>query len=474
MQINVNSRFFEVKALREDALDWDVLGHEYAHYLANKGASSLFANSPGGPHDGSSTIPSNGKEKGIRLAWSEGWATFFEILAQIEPTQNLLALPAIPNAGDRIYHDTEDGAVADDLETFSNTGLTGAGQGYACEYSISGMLYDLCDGDVDTSVDGLSQDLVNVTMKQIWNIFNMADLDNVGKFYNALCVLVGYDVNTMLLFSQIFDLNNIGPELQTPAEGLIVSSVVSPEFKWQANGDPTAGYAHDRFALVIAKNNFTEIVGIKDDILDIKYTFTDDEWAAIASQSDDTGKFQWVVLGYNSLDPRMPADWALGKFISNMQSFQLRAYHVRLTWTTLGADVDLHLSPPSGTDCYYANRNPDWGVQGDVSDDPSLDRDCITSCTEENITLDKVVDPGTYQVWVHYYSDHDMGATTATIEVFKYGQSIGVTSQGLSETGDRWDVFSFSVGASAAMTIKENSGGVIHGVVSPAPKKQDE
>jgi len=460
-----------IELLRADGLDWDVIGHEYGHFLASKGASSRFDTSMGGNHDGSSTIPSNGKDRGVRLAWSEGWATFYEILAQVEPTQNLLTLPAVPNAGDRIYQDTEDGNAADDLETFSNTSITGKGQGYSCERSISGMLYDLCDSGVDTSVDGTSKDYVDITLKQVWNILNSGDWDDVGKFYNALCGIVGYDIASILFFSPVFALNNIGPELDTPSEGEAVSSVISPVFKWNANGDPNAGYQHDRFDLIIAKNNFTELVGIKENIADTKYTFTDAEWQAIAAQSDDTGEFQWAVTGYNSANPRMPEAAGLGKFVSNTQSFKLRAYHIRLTWTTLGADVDLHFTGPGGSDCYYGNRNPDWGAAGDASDDPSLDRDCITSCTEENITIDKVVTPGEYSVWVHYYSDHDMGATTATVEIYQYGRLISTSSQGLAETGDRWDVFSFSVG-SAGPTIITDDGRVTKGVTGLPPKQQ--
>ena len=461
--------------LRKDALDWDVIGHEYGHYLADKGSSSVIDTSPGGAHDGSSAIPTLGKDAGVRLAWSEGWATFYSIIAQIEPSQTLLSLPNIPNVGDRIYHDTEDGTATDDLETFTNTGLTGAGQGYACEYSISGVLYDLCDADVDTSCDGLSKDIVDITPKQLWNVMNSGAWDDVGKFYNALCTIVGYDVATILYFSPIFALNNVGPELSTPAEGTVVSSVVSPEFKWTANGDPTAGYAHNHFDLVIAKNNFTELVGIKEDIQDIKYTFTETEWAAITAQSDGTGEFQWAVTGYNSINPRLPTAAGLGKFVSNTQTFKLRAYHIRLTWPTVGADVDLHLKPPSGTDCYYANRNPDWGVAGDLTDDPSLDRDCITSCAEENLTVDKVTTPGNYRVWVHYFSDHDMGATTATIQIFQYGQLISTASHVLSETGDSWNVFDFSIGASAnSDIIVECPREIIRGVTGLPPKQPEE
>jgi len=460
--------------LRQDALDWDVLFHEYGHFVQDKGSSSQFDNSPGGAHSGGSTIPIHGKNKGVRLAWSEGWATFFGIEAQIEPTQTLLALPGIPNAGDRIYQDTEDITVTADLETIGNTSLTGTGQGYASENSIMAVLYDLCDGAADGSVNGLSKDYVDVTPKQIWNIVNMGDFDNVGKFYNALCAIVGYDINTMLQFTQVFAMNNVGPELQSPAEGYVVSSVVSPEFKWWANGDPTSGYAHDQFALVVAKNNFTSIIGIKDNIQDTHYTFTDAEWAAITAQSDETGLFQWAVVGYNSIDPRMPDASGLGQFISNAQTFQLRAYHIRLTWTTLGADVDLHLSPPGGTDCYYGNRNPDWGVSGDYTDNPSLDRDCITSCTEENITVDRVTAPGTYRVWVHYYSDHDRGPTIAMIELFRYGQLIGAASQYLGDTGDRWNVFDFTIGGAGLVSFGEMYEDVTRGVVGLAPKQEED
>ncbi|MDP2990113.1 MAG: hypothetical protein Q8O57_06055, partial [Kiritimatiellota bacterium] len=234
------------------------------------------------------------------------------------------------------------------------------------------------------------------------------------------------------------------------------------------------GYAHDRFDLAIGKNNFSEIIGIKENIQDTKHTFTDAEWAAVAAQSDDTGEFQWVVTGYNSLDPRMPTAAGLGKFVSNTQNFKLRAYHIRLTWTTTGADVDLHLTAPGGSDCYYNNRNPDWGVQGDASDNPSLDRDCITSCTEENITLDKVTSPGTYRLWVHYFSDHGLGATTATIEIYQYGRLIGGSSSGLSATGDRWDVFSFSVGSALAPAIITDNGLVTKGVTGLPPKPQED
>ena len=95
----------------------------------------------------------------------------------------------------------------------------------------------------------------------------------------------------------------------------------------------------------------------------------------------------------------------------------------RLTWPEAGADVDLHLIRPGGSlngsgDCYFGNGNPDWGESIVDCDDPTLDVDCITGCTVENIRLGKP-ETGTYNIMVHYYSDHGLGPAnpSVTLEV---------------------------------------------------------
>ncbi len=459
-------RAMTISILRTDALDWDVIAHEYGHFLADKGASSQFDTSLGGAHDGGSTIPVHGKEKGVRLAWSEGFATWYAIMSQIQPTQNLLALPSVPKAGDRFWDDTEDARIHDDLETPAQN------EGYAAEESLQGLLYDMCDSHVDRSADGLSLDNINVTPKIIWNILNSGNWDDVGKFYNTVCGLLGYDIPALFQISQLFAMNNVGPELKAPAEGYIVSSAISPEFSWLANGDPTAGYQHNRFTLVIANRNFTQLLAIKDNIQTTKFKFDSDVWQAIVEQSDDTGIFQWAVLGHNTVAPRIPGADGLGNFLSNMQNIQVRAYHIRLRWSKNGTDVDLHFRPPSGAsysgwrysgDCAYYNRNPDWGIPGDARDNPHLDRDCISSGTEENITLDRVSTPGTYKVLVHYYSDHGDGATAAMVEIFRYGRLILADHTTLSETGDVWVPFIVNVRGDGDLRFEPAPGQVMRG-----------
>ena len=341
--------------LRADALDWDVLYHEYGHYLGDKGASSNFDNSPGGDHSGGSTIPLHGKPNGIRLAWGEGWATFFAIASQVAPTATSfgLVLPSIPNAGDRVYNDTEDGILTNDLETI---GYGPLGDGYASEYSISSALYDLLDADVDISPDSAAKDEVTVSHKQIWYSLNTGDWDDVGKFYNYASSLFMTDPATQEKMGAIFAMNNIAPELGLPDDGDAVSSLNSPTFEWTANGDPDPLYEHDIFQLLIFLTDGTTntLLHSESPITTTSHTLTDPEWQAIVQAGDPDLEYKWVVLGVSQLSGRMPpTGLGLEAFLSNAHTFTLGSmYFLPDTgqWqdftSTYGEDSDFTIYPP--------------------------------------------------------------------------------------------------------------------------------
>ena len=84
-------------------------------------------------------------------------------------------------------------------------------------------------------------------------------------------------------------------------------------------------------------------------------------------------------------------------------------------------DLDLHLRHPNGPwqddlwDVDFTNRNPDWGIEGDTSDDPTLDRDAISTEGPEQITMRQPEDGVVYQVGVHVYNDSNNGPTLAEI-----------------------------------------------------------
>jgi hypothetical protein len=131
-----------VHALLFDRWDWDVLEHEYAHHVARwRGLDD----SHGGPHSGSDNLGATDKYAGIRLAWTEGWATFFAISAQAALGTAALG---IPNVGDSLYTDTGGGNWGYDLETER-------GLGEDNEISVQVALWDLFDS-ADDGVDHIT------------------------------------------------------------------------------------------------------------------------------------------------------------------------------------------------------------------------------------------------------------------------------------------------------------------------------
>jgi len=130
--------------------------------------------------------------------------------------------------------------------------------------------------------------------------------------------------------------------------------------------------------------------------------------------------------------------------------------HLILNWDVEGgSDVDFHFYPESGTlfscdDCFYSNMSPDWGTAGDIIDDPFLDYDDLEGPGPENINVDEL-QPGTYIIAVHYYSDTGSGggeedfssseSANATVDVYLGGtlrQTFGPVH--LGGTDDTWNV----------------------------------
>jgi len=98
---------------------------------------------------------------------------------------------------------------------------------------------------------------------------------------------------------------------------------------------------------------------------------------------------------------------------------------VGLTWDELGDDFELHLVRPGGQintadDCTWTTcvgAGPDWGVEGDASDDPRKDVDNTGAYGPENIFL-AGPEEGTYTVLVEHWGGGDANAPgTVTFNV---------------------------------------------------------
>ena len=128
--------------------------------------------------------------------------------------------------------------------------------------------------------------------------------------------------------------------------------------------------------------------------------------------------------------------------------------HLVLNWDVSGgSDVDFHFYKESGTifscdDCFYSNMSPDWGVAGDIIDDPFLDYDDLEGPGPENINVSELPD-GSFIIAVHYYSDTGSGGSdsgfsadaNATVQVYIEGtlvDTFGPTN--LDSTDWTWNV----------------------------------
>lgn len=265
--------------LSDDYCDWDVILHEFGHYIAD---TINIENSPGGDHSSSQDLlnTQSSKSKAIRLAWSEGWATYLSIASQ-----RYLSLGGIPNVGDYNYTDTIDSTLNYSIRTPSAIGE-------ANERDVSYMLIMLTDYfDSKNGVDGY---------KYIWNTAKSAGCESFSEFYNAL---VGKSEN-----NNYTTMNQIGQYAQNAKISPTVSctnnnSTACPTFTINTIGNSNFDYS---YSLHFATSSLTNQLNISP-ISGASYTLSPDQlnllmttypngfvwWASVDCTSSPN---HWIVL----------------------------------------------------------------------------------------------------------------------------------------------------------------------------------
>lgn len=132
--------------------------------------------------------------------------------------------------------------------------------------------------------------------------------------------------------------------------------------------------------------------------------------------------------------------------------------YIEMTWDTPadddqtdtgfnGSDMDLHLLHPDGCwnerpwDCYFDNRDPDWGIPFSDADNPTLAIDDTDGAGPEVIRLGRPSDATTYRVAVNYYNDRRLGPSTPMVRIFLFGRLQGeFIGPEMTERGQWWDV----------------------------------
>jgi hypothetical protein len=175
-----------------DHFDNSVIVHEYGHVMEDQFAIS---NSPGGQHDGNSIIDP-------RLAWSEGWADFFQAAVL---NRNVYTDTSGQHSSDCGFNNgvlfasknMETKAAGDDYP--NSTGFNG--EGIYREFSIARTLYDVIQ--TSGAGDGV---FGNIPFANVWRAFSDPTLGlkhsslrfrNSGMFFSLLNSLQTINANVI-------------------------------------------------------------------------------------------------------------------------------------------------------------------------------------------------------------------------------------------------------------------------------------
>jgi hypothetical protein len=168
------------------------------------------------------------------------------------------------------------------------------------------------------------------------------------------------------------------------------------------------------------------------------WTLEGAETAAPKFSADLLGTYtlSLVVTDEDAIDSENPA-------ASVIQVVPWEDLEVEVVWNQ-PVDLDLHLLAPDGayyqdSDCFFGNPEPEWGVAGDLTDNPVLDVDDDQSGGPERVVLQRPEEDA-YKILVEYYNDrNEPVAVIPTLVIRAEGQVIAnVEGPMLSGEGRVW------------------------------------
>lgn len=116
---------------------------------------------------------------------------------------------------------------------------------------------------------------------------------------------------------------------------------------------------------------------------------------------------------------------------------------------------------PNHADAFWFTPRPNWGTLDPLAnDDPSLDRDDTDGAGPENLNLANGQNGAAYVIGVHYWSDHGLGESTATVRIYVDGLLIDERSQVMMNL-NLWHVGQFDW-SSGVFTPKVDAEGAHH------------
>ena len=274
--------------LPSDLEDWDVILHEFGHYISDL---NNLENNPGDFHQpGQSNIGINifdgetlirTKSEGVRLAWDEGLATYLSLAFQHHAFEEGSLPSDIPNVStggipDTVYTDVGPNSGRNDQLESNFLFLT---QGEGDEATIYRILWDLADGANEASDEvqvtfgsGLGRETGHAALYQILDQgIAKGELDQIADVWNVLYSnpqyiqlpniqlppqTVAADNLKRAKVGELFEEHGIAPKLTQLPDNFIV------EFAWDVGNRATTSaipgqvLGNDSFDILIFDENF--------------------------------------------------------------------------------------------------------------------------------------------------------------------------------------------------------------------------
>lgn len=281
---------------------WDVINHEYGHYLAQV---DHLDNSPGGTHvAGESGIRTNGKNVGVRVAWSEGLATYQGLAAQaMDPVGQ--HRPAVPAVGDPIY---ERPGLIQTLESDAS----GVARGEGDESAVARILWDL----YDTHDDLEPWDRIGFGAAGLYSMIDAIGApDRLDSLWDAYVTAPGRGIHEKVNMGAIFSHNGVSPGVTSGIEGETFTSLEPPTFTFRKGNDGM----NDHFGVLVFDEDLSSLVATLFEFDDtelvgasMSHTFSSLEWAMLADLIDESvgsRTFKMVLWGR---DTHGPGEFGLG------------------------------------------------------------------------------------------------------------------------------------------------------------------
>lgn len=235
----------EIYISMDHTFNWDVIQHEYGHYVAD---TFSISNNTGGTHICNYNLSDFYEDKSIgkHLAWEEGFATYFAIIAQIETQSSSLNIPGV---GDEIYN--VDGFSTIDLDTgYYSLNNSNICLGEANEITVAGILYNLSDNESISSIDK-----VNITVEEIWELLKETECTTLSNFIDNINNY--YSTEFVLKLGETLSYFRVAACLNSPTN----LSSSTPTFSWVNQGGSTL-HPNDSFDLVFYDSSYNFILGV--------------------------------------------------------------------------------------------------------------------------------------------------------------------------------------------------------------------